>query len=74
MSKKKPDLVNHPAHYTQGIEVYNFIASHKMSYAQGNVVKYVSRYKLKGGRQDLEKARWYLERLIKETRVELPRV
>jgi hypothetical protein len=36
-------------------------------YKHGNVLKYVSRYKFKGEPlQDLEKAQWYLNRLIKE--------
>ena len=36
-------------------------------YLKGNVLKYVSRYKFKGEPlEDLEKAQWYLNRLIKE--------
>jgi hypothetical protein len=61
------DSVNHPAHYTAGIECFDFISSHKMSFAQGNVIKYVTRYKQKNGVEDLKKARWYLEKLIEET-------
>ena len=38
-------------------------------YLKGNVLKYVSRYKFKGEPlQDLEKAQWYLNRLIKEVK------
>ena len=37
-----------------------------MSFAEGNVIKYVSRYKNKRGLQDLYKARWYLEYLIRD--------
>ena len=37
-----------------------------MNYLEGNVVKYISRYKMKNGLEDLHKAKWYLERLIKE--------
>tara|TARA_R110000824_G_scaffold1643_6_gene8157 strand:+ start:8329 stop:8466 length:138 start_codon:yes stop_codon:yes gene_type:complete len=38
-----------------------------MGYAEGNIIKYVSRHKHKGKAvQDLKKARWYLDRLIKE--------
>ena len=55
-----------PAHYKQGIEVYDFISSHKMTFPQGNVVKYVSRYKHKNGLEDLKKAQWYLQKLIEE--------
>lgn len=60
----EPDTPVSPAHYKQGIEVYDFIESHNMNFAQGNVVKYVSRYQLKNGVEDLWKAQWYLNKLI----------
>lgn len=54
-----------PSHYTQGnIEVIDFIEDQQMDYKEGNVIKYVSRYKYKNGLEDLEKAKWYLQRLI----------
>jgi hypothetical protein len=34
-----------------------------MGYLQGNVTKYLWRWRLKGGREDLRKAAWYLQRL-----------
>jgi len=58
------DRINHPKHYTQGIECINYILSHKMNYMEGNIIKYVTRYKDKGGVEDLKKAQWYLSRLI----------
>lgn len=62
------DPINHPAHYNQGgIETFDYIHSNGFGYAQGNVIKYVSRYKLKGAPlEDLKKARWYLDKLIAE--------
>jgi hypothetical protein len=67
------DSVNHPKHYNinwegdQAIETYDYINSWRMGYAEGNVVKYVSRHKYKGkALQDLKKARWYLDKLIEE--------
>lgn len=62
----KPDLVNHPPHYTSGgIETIDFIEAKKLNYNLGNVVKYITRANLKGSRtQDLEKALWYLRREI----------
>jgi hypothetical protein len=36
-----------------------------MNYLEGNIIKYVTRYKDKGGLEDLKKAEWYLTRLIK---------
>jgi len=61
------DGVNHPTHYTHGgIEVIDAIEAWKLGFDLGNVVKYVARADHKGQRlQDLMKARWYLERAIK---------
>jgi len=60
------DNIN-PNHYKQGnIETIEYILDQKMNYLKGNVVKYISRYKKKNGLEDLHKAKWYLERLIKE--------
>jgi hypothetical protein len=58
------DLVKHPGHYTKGIECWDFITSQNLGFIEGNVVKYVVRYKHKNGLQDLLKARQYLEKLI----------
>jgi len=59
------DTVNHPAHYTQGsMEVIEAIEGLSLGFHAGNIVKYVARYKAKGGVEDLKKARWYLDRLI----------
>ena len=65
------DNVNHPNHYTQGkYEVIDYIED-KLSkeelqgYCVGNVLKYVSRFKHKNRLEDLKKAEWYLNRLIK---------
>ena len=63
---KHTDNIN-PNHYKQGnIETFEYILDQKMNYLEGNVVKYISRYKKKNGLEDLHKAKWYLERLIKE--------
>lgn len=62
----KKDPINNPSHYTQGIECWDFIKSHGMDFMQGNVIKYVTRYKLKGSPlEDLKKAKAYLEDMIK---------
>jgi len=64
------DPVNHPEHYTQGgvecIEAIQASMSREgfAGYLRGNAMKYLWRYTAKGGVQDLEKARWYLNRLI----------
>jgi len=60
------DDVNSPKHYTQGkIETIDYIED--MGYIEGNIIKYISRYKYKGKPiEDLKKARWYIDRLIKK--------
>lgn len=66
MHEPQPDPVNHPAHYkVGGMETIDFIEAKGLSYHLGNAVKYISRADHKGSRkQDLEKAKWYLERAI----------
>ena len=68
--KNKEDMVNIPAHYNKsGIETIDMIESVTgdgfEAYLQGNILKYLCRYKYKNGVEDLEKAKWYLNRLIK---------
>lgn len=66
------DPVNHPSHYTSGsIEVIDCIESiiapisdPVQAFLVGQVVKYVARYTMKNGEEDLRKANWYLNRLI----------
>ena len=64
MEGDRGDAVNHPAHYkVGGIETIDFIEAKKLNYNIGNVIKYLTRADHKGNRkQDLEKAKWYLER------------
>jgi len=65
----KEDLVNKPLHYNVGgVECIDAIMAatnqNKEGYLQGNVMKYIWRYNYKGGLQDLQKAEWYLKKLI----------
>lgn len=64
--KPAPDNVNHPAHYkVGGIETIDFIEAKQLNYNLGNVVKYITRADHKGNNiEDLQKARWYLNREI----------
>jgi hypothetical protein len=56
-----------PEHYSGGIEPVKYILSHGMGFAEGCVVKYVTRYKHKGQAiEDLNKARHYLDILLQE--------
>jgi hypothetical protein len=66
----KADPIN-PSHYKQGgiecIEAIKAaIGDGFIGYVWGNVLKYLWRWPKKGGVDDLKKARWYLDRLIKE--------
>lgn len=67
------DTVQRPAHYNQsGIECIDAIAaavkgkSGIEAACVANVIKYLWRYELKNGVEDVRKAQWYLERLVKE--------
>ena len=60
------DMVNSPPHYTAGgVETIDFIEAKNLNYNLGNAVKYITRAGLKGDRvEDLQKAKWYIEREI----------
>jgi hypothetical protein len=67
------DLVNHPPHYNAGgVECIDAITAATVglegieAVCTANGIKYLWRWKMKGGVTDLEKAKWYLERLIKD--------
>ena len=65
------DMVNSPPHYNQaGVECIDAIRAATDEgyeyYLQGNIIKFLWRYRYKNGVQDLEKAKWYLEKLIEE--------
>lgn len=54
-----------PQHYRNGkIQPWDFIVSNDMGFLEGNIVKYVTRYKYKNGLEDLMKAKTYLDKLI----------
>jgi hypothetical protein len=63
------DMVNHPPHYNQkSVECIDAIESATDNgfeyYLQGNIIKYLWRYRYKNGLQDLKKASSSLNRLI----------
>lgn len=70
-----PNDVDHPAHYNQGgIECIDAIAvatvnlTGEEAFDTGCALKYLWRWKAKGGIEDLKKAKWYIDRIIeKET-------
>ena len=65
------DMVNSPPHYNEaGIECIDTISAALDNgyeyYLQGNIMKYLWRYRYKNGSEDLKKASWYLDKLITE--------
>lgn len=53
-------------HYSDGVSIqtWDFIIDHKLNYLEGNVIKYVDRHRKKNKKEDLLKARHYLDKLI----------
>jgi hypothetical protein len=75
LEKHKKDMVNHPEHYMKGgMETIEYLKAKStphgfQTYLRLNAMKYLSRAEEKENLvQDLEKALWYLNRLIKETK------
>lgn len=64
------DSVNNPSYYTDGnIEVIEYIEDKKLGFCLGNAIKYISRAGKKDPDkeiEDLKKAKWYIDRRIKE--------
>ena len=63
------DLVHHPYHYAglgeiECIEVLEQLAANGHDFRILNAMKYLWRYRHKGGTESLEKAIWYIERVI----------
>ena len=61
--------VNHPSHYhsNSGIEVIDAIEAWNLNFSRGNAIKYIARASYKDPTkeiEDLEKARWYIDREI----------
>ncbi|OEK71021.1 hypothetical protein AST02_05130 [Staphylococcus equorum] len=63
------NTVNHPSHYNYGeIEVIDFIEqvtqhyNSNVAYHIGNAIKYLARSPHKNGKEDVAKAKWYIER------------
>lgn len=69
---QRPNMVDHPSHYTAGgMEVIDILkakltAEQLEGFLLGNVIKYTTRYGHKNGIEDLKKAQWYLNYMVKE--------
>lgn len=79
MYESKDEMVSHPKHYIRGgMETIDVITAFTEglegieAYDTGAILKYICRWKQKGGVQDLEKAMWYTQHLIDHVRAERP--
>lgn len=59
-------------HYQKAIQPWDYIIANNMGYLEGNIIKYISRYKDKNKMQDLLKAKHYLEKLIETLDKDIP--
>ena len=66
--KRRKEIENkiNPSYYGTGLDVIDFCQKNNLDFMQGNVIKYVTRYKEKNGKEDLLKAKEYIDRIIKE--------
>ena len=55
-----------PKHYHLKIEPWDFIYANQLSFAEGNVIKYICRWREKDGVEDLKKAKQYIDMLIEK--------
>lgn len=74
LAGEEDPMVDHPPHYMSksGLEVIDVIEAFTEDLTgpeathTGNILKYICRWKHKNGLEDLKKARWYLDRLIRK--------
>lgn len=67
---KDTETPTNPTHYHTKIQPIEFIEANNLGFHEGNVVKYITRYKDKNGIEDLEKAKTYIEMLIEKLKRE----
>lgn len=61
------DLIKEPPHYAENkIEPIDYIISNGLNFCEGNVVKYITRWRKKGGVEDLKKAKQYIDFMIEK--------
>ena len=62
-------------HYSNlAIEPIDFITANNLGFCEGNIVKYIARWKAKNGIEDLKKARWYIDFLIESIKNETDKI
>ena len=64
MNSKEKDNIK-PDHYgNSGIDVISFCQANNLDFMQGNVIKYITRYRKKNGLEDVRKAVEYINRIL----------
>lgn len=53
-------------HYTAPIQHWDYVVAQGLGYFEGQITKYISRWRKKNGLEDLKKARHFLDKLIEE--------
>ena len=62
-------------HYSNlAIEPIDFITANNLGFCEGNIVKYIARWKAKNEIEDLKKARWYIDFLIESIENETDKI
>lgn len=64
MNQANDNQVGGTHYINKAIQPWDYIVINELGYLEGNIVKYVSRWKDKDGIEDLRKARHYLDKLI----------
>ena len=57
-------------HYMTAIQPIEYILANKLEFCEGNIVKYATRWRFKGGTEDLEKIKHYCDFLIEQYKLE----
>ena len=63
-NRPKPPTQVGGSHYDRAIQPIEYIEANQLGFHEANVIKYITRYKDKNGIEDLNKAKWYIDRLI----------
>ena len=68
-NQTKEELIK-PTYYNKenGISPFEYIKANNLDFFEGNIIKYITRYKEKNGLEDLIKAKTYLDELIKQNK------
>ena len=64
MNKPQPQATGETYYSDKAIQPIEYTEANNLTFHEGSVIKYITRWRQKGGVEDLRKARWYVDRLI----------